>query len=779
MEKQRKHRRSMLSLTLTLLVLIWVSGSSVHAEPDIQEETDNNGAKQQRLETVTSTLEEIEAQRQKLIERKESLQMKLWGSVPEEEQEDDEGFFSFSESDDVFEMSIVDLMGVDVLPVGTLTQTTRRTSPSAITTITKEQIWESGAHSLNELLEIYVPGLQYSIQSWEAPHIGIRGIMGDRDDKLLMLVNGRVMNERSHTGALSERDLPMFGDIHHIDIIRGPGSAIYGPGAVSGVVNIVTENGLTFKGMEIITKLGAIEEFGSFEFKYGRKFAKDAGAYFYFGVDKYEGADQKDAPYVMGSSFSSWGEGLSVRKGEPVPFHVPNDNQAWDESPRMKFHAQLTVDDFDFWARYTRGGQDYVNPSAAASTPWWWQWGPEWWQPAGEQAPSGTGYEQFTVFAKHTKDYSDTFNMEYVLSYDKFRYLRRDFSNSFNKHDEDEFFGRALARITPNEAHSMAIGAEVSLESFNSMTDSNFNAWQIANQTWDSEAWSTATVSAMGEWQYNISDEWKTFVGARVDKSTYTDELFSPRGAVVYTPTEEDTFKFMITKSVRMANAEESRLNWLNTHKVSEPEKLENIELRWERQHDENLWFALGGYTSELDVIAWNGTSAANVGIQKTWGIEGEVVYKKDKWKLSASHNYSQLKDFDEVPGSGTVLYSGNELANWSDHQTKAQVKYDITPKFSVNSSARIYWGYPGGQRKSKVDGLVDDNSFSEAWDTAIFFNLGLGYQFKENLNVRVDGTNLLGFIDHEYNRRPRVLDQFNDYRSTAPSFIFSLNYKF
>ena len=782
MEKQRKHRRSMLSLTLTLLVLIWVSGSSVLAEPDIQEETDNNGAKQQRLETVTSTLEELEAERQKLMERKESLQMKLWGSVPEEEEEeDDEGFFSFSESDDVFEMSIVELMGVDVLPVGTLTQTTRRTSPGAITTITNEQLWESGAHSLYEALEIYVPGLQYSIQSWEAPTIGIRGIGGDRNDKLLMLVNGRVMNERTHFGALSELDLPMFGDIHHIDVIRGPGSAIYGPGAVSGVVNIVTENGLTFKGMEIITKLGAIEEFGSFEFKYGRKFAKDAGAYFYFGIDKYKGADQDDAPYVMGRSFSSFGDNYGVEKGDPVPFHVPNDNQAWDESPRMKFHAQLTVDDFDFWARYTRGGQDYVNPSQAAIGPdWWgWTWGPEWWQPAGEQSPSGTGYEQFTVFAKHTKDYTDTFNMEYVLSYDKFRYMRRDFSNSFNKHDEDEFFARALARLTPNEAHSMAIGAEVSLESFNSMTDSNFNAWQISGQRWDNEAWTTATISAMAEWQYNISDQWKTFMGGRIDKNTYTEELGSPRGAIVYTPTEEDTFKFMYTKSVRMANAEESRLRWLNTKEESKPEELENFELRWERQYDENLWFAISGYTSELDVIAWNGSAAANVGIQKTWGLEGEVVYEKDNWKLSASHNYTQLKGFKDEPGSSTVLYSGNELANWSDHQTKVQAKYDITPKFSVNSSARIYWGFPGGRRRSKVGGSIPENSFSEAWDTSIFFNLGLGYQFKENLSVRLDGTNLLGFFDYEYNRRPRLFDQFNDYRSTAPSVIFSLNYKF
>ncbi len=87
-------------------------------------------------------------------------------------------------------------MNLDVLPVGTLTKSARRLSPAAITTITQEQIWQSGAHSLNELLEIYVPGLQYSIQEWEFPHLGIRGITGDRDDKYLLLVNGRGLKVR-------------------------------------------------------------------------------------------------------------------------------------------------------------------------------------------------------------------------------------------------------------------------------------------------------------------------------------------------------------------------------------------------------------------------------------------------------------------------------------------------------------------------------------------------------------------------------------------------------
>ena len=773
MEKREKNTPSIPSLVLMVLVLICVSGSSVFAE---QEGTDNTELNQQELDEVTASLEALEAQRQELLDEKESLQIDLWGTVLEEEG------MNYTETDAVFEASVAGLMGVDVMPVGTLTQTTRRTAPAAITTITKEQIWEAGAHSLNELLEIYVPNLQYGITDWRQRHLGIRGITGEQDLQYLMLVNGRVMNNRTVAGALSERDLPMMGDIHHIDVVRGPASAIYGPGAEAGVINIVTENGLTFKGTEIITKLGAGEEFGSFEFKHGRKFARDIGAYFYLGIDKYKGADQDNAPYISGRSFSSYIDGYGVEKGDPVPFHVANDNQAWANSPRIKFHAQLTVEDFDFWARYSKGGQDYTSPVQAYIDPSAiGTWGPEWNTAAGQQSPSGTGYEQFTVFAKYVKDHSDTFNMEYILSYDKFRYLLRDFSYNFDKHDEDELFARALARWTPNEAHSIALGAELSLEKFNSMGTGNYNAWHLGWQAWDNEKWNTETYSVMGEWQYKISDEWKTFVAGRFDKNSYSDELFSPQGAIIYTPNDQDTLKFMATKAVRMQTGSRARLHWLNTKEKSEPEKLENFELRWERQHDENLWFGISGYSSALDVIEWNSAAVETreIGVQRTWGLEGEFTYKKDNWELNASHGYTQLKDFDLNPGQTTELYSGNDLANWSTHITKVQTKYDITPKLSVNSSARIYWGYPGGERYAKVNGNIDDGTFSEAYDTSIFFNLGLGYQYNENLNLRLDGTNLIGLFDEEYNGRMITQGDFNDYRVTAPSVILSLNYKF
>lgn len=78
------------------------------------------------------------------------------------------------------DMSIEELMDVEVRSTAALTQTSARLAPAAVTTITKEDILASGARSLFELLDIYVPNLQWIRHHWEADHLGLRGIIDDR-----------------------------------------------------------------------------------------------------------------------------------------------------------------------------------------------------------------------------------------------------------------------------------------------------------------------------------------------------------------------------------------------------------------------------------------------------------------------------------------------------------------------------------------------------------------------------------------------------------------------
>ena len=75
-------------------------------------------------------------------------------------------------------MSIEELMEINIESTATLTKTKTRLIPASVTTITEEEITASGARSLYELLDIYVPNLQWIRHHWEADHMGLRGMTG-------------------------------------------------------------------------------------------------------------------------------------------------------------------------------------------------------------------------------------------------------------------------------------------------------------------------------------------------------------------------------------------------------------------------------------------------------------------------------------------------------------------------------------------------------------------------------------------------------------------------
>ena len=87
-----------------------------------------------------------------------------------------------------FSLSLSELSQVQVIQPATLLPTEARLIPAALSVLTQTEIQESGARDLDELLEIYVPGLQLFNKS-QANMIGMRGLISDRNNKLLLLVN--------------------------------------------------------------------------------------------------------------------------------------------------------------------------------------------------------------------------------------------------------------------------------------------------------------------------------------------------------------------------------------------------------------------------------------------------------------------------------------------------------------------------------------------------------------------------------------------------------------
>ncbi len=687
--------------------------------------------------------------------------------------------FADEQKADLTDLSLEDLMNVEIKSTATLTDTKPRLVPAAVTTITNEQIRASGARSLFELLDIYVPNLQWIRHHWESDHLGLRGIINDRDDKYLLLVNGKVINERTHFGALTERDLVVMQDIHHVDIVRGPGSALYGPGAVAMVINIVTYNAKTFQGTETTGRLGAIEEFYSGEIKHGQAFDNNnLGLFLYTGVGKYVGASKYDAPLVLPFTFDDY------KAGEAYTEHSLSRDHAGFQEP-LKIHGELTKDNWDIWGRYTQGGQEFLWAPSGILPP-----------PVGYGETPVTnnewGYRQYTGFIGYTQELPADANIDYAFSY-----LRTEFSEfrqntPTNAYREDEYYGKILLKWQYNEQHKFAVGTEVSHRELGMRTSLWPDVHQISQRLGSMPRWETNLYSILGEWQWNIDKNLTTFAGGRIDKHTFTNYMYSPRAAVVYTPTNIDTYKLMWSRSVR-ANVEEEMKAQDDTEGTkSKPEELDSAELRYERQQNKNLDLAASIFLHyNLKIISWSGVEgkSTNTGNQKDYGFEIEAAYHTEKTRLMISHGYTKLYDFDLAKNQSTYLTAepfgfGKDLANWSNHITKLTAQYKLDDKWTFDASMRIYWGFPGLKDYEEYapsasgGGQEMDDGWEKASRGNYFLNLGLQYQPQKDLIIAVTGYNLLGIFNKDLNKR-NYLASCGDYRSEAPAIGVMVQYKF
>jgi len=130
-------------------------------------------------------------------------------------------------------------------------------SPSAITVFTKEQIRSSGANTLHDLLR-RVPGFDVYELKASCPLVGSRAMTDDSNNLILVLVDGReALIELSGFPIWAAMSVELE-EIERIEVIRGPGSALYGANAFTGVVSITTMADRPEDGGDVHISLGEL-----------------------------------------------------------------------------------------------------------------------------------------------------------------------------------------------------------------------------------------------------------------------------------------------------------------------------------------------------------------------------------------------------------------------------------------------------------------------------------------------------------------------------------------
>ena len=132
------------------------------------------------------------------------------------------------------QMTIEDLLNAKV-QISSLKPLTSWRSPGAVTLVTREQIVQSGARDLLEVLRLFFPGFQTMNLFQGMTIAGFRGI----DNRVLFLLDGMEVTEEMAEGFPLGNEYPI-NSIERIEIMRGPGSVLFGGFASNAVVNIIT-----------------------------------------------------------------------------------------------------------------------------------------------------------------------------------------------------------------------------------------------------------------------------------------------------------------------------------------------------------------------------------------------------------------------------------------------------------------------------------------------------------------------------------------------------------
>jgi len=192
-------------------------------------------------------------------------------------------------------------------------------SPAIMSVITSKQIKQMGFRTLIDVLKI-VPGFYVSMDETGEREIAVRGVLDDASQKIKVLIDGHSINDVWRGGAMWNFDDLPVENIKRIEVIRGPGSALYGQNAFLAVVNIITKDTDDIDGFQVTTSGGSFST-QNYNLLFGRELGdlKISGFLDYFDT---QGFSRKIEQDVLFPSAASRSPGQSQNRKEKTDLNL-------------------------------------------------------------------------------------------------------------------------------------------------------------------------------------------------------------------------------------------------------------------------------------------------------------------------------------------------------------------------------------------------------------------------------------------------------------------------
>lgn len=601
-------------------------------------------------------------------------------------------------------------------------------APAVATVVTARDIKAMGATDLDDVLES-VPGLHVSRSNvGYNPVYAIRGIFSNFNPQVLVLINGipitnLFVGDRSQVWG----GMPVEA-ITRIEVIRGPGSAVYGADAFAGVINIITKTAQDIDGTEIGGRAGSFDTRDAWALHGGTWGGFDiAVALEYHDTDGQSETIDADAQTALDSLFGTsaslapggvnlqrenfdarldiargdwrlraglqrrrnFGNGAGVAQAlDPdnrfssdrwnidLTYHDPEFSEHWDVQAQMSYLDTSTEVERNLLllppgTLLPIGSDGNINPFA----------------PVGLVSFPDGFIGNPEVFERH-------YRFDTTAFYSGFeRHLVR-LGAGFNMNEIDK------VKATQNFGTSVIDGTVSPIDgTLTDLSDTPFaflpederkNYYAFLQEVW------------------SFASDWELTAGLRYDHYSDFGDTVNPRLALVWSMRYDLTGKLLYGRAFRAPAFAETR-NINNPAALGnpdlDPETIQTIELAFDYRYSEALQFDLGLFRYRWDdIISFvpdaGGTTrtAQNGGKQKGYGLEFELEWRPDR-QLAVLGNYAYQNSKDEK--------SHHDAGNAPEHQVYVRARWDFVPDWQLTPQINWVIGReraPGDNRRSIDD---------------------------------------------------------------------------
>ncbi|MAF09979.1 hypothetical protein CMK11_05960 [Candidatus Poribacteria bacterium] len=523
-------------------------------------------------------------------------------------------------------------------------------APASVTILTSADIARYGWRTLDEALQT-VRGV-YVSNDRAYSYLGVRGHgrMTNYNNRVLLLISGHINNDDFYNGAEVGPTQGLNLDaIERIEIVRGPGSALYGAGAVFAVIDIVTKDADSIDGLRVSGETGS----------FGRK-----------GISGLYGGSPVDGVEVALSGLWSDIDGQDLYYEE---YDGPSTNAGiaggvdWDRARGV--HGSLHAGDFSAQGMFS--SRKTARPTGAFL--------------AAFNDPAATTLDDRGFFELRyeprlsaragamARGYFDYFHHQTVLPYDAI-------PDGFV--ENDSFWGGTEAQFLwdPREYNRLVVGFETQRH-----FTIDFDVFDEAGTTYVDGAFPFTLLSAYAQNTYQPLDNLSLTLGVRGDSYSTDDDSVSPRAAVIYKPAASSTVKLLYGEAFRVSTRFERLLDvpgFLKVNPTLRPESMRTAEAVWEQRIGSDVLGSVSVYRYRIrDLIDATVDPADGLAIfgnpseVRAAGIEGELRAKLgDQGRVYASYAYQTTEDAD----------SGLRLTNSPTHRLRVRVSSSRSSRRSL-----------------------------------------------------------------------------------------------